>query len=106
MSEGESKQYSADGKFIYLTAKNGIEIFANNQPVTINGATTVTINAANEIIANTPILKCSGDILDNFETNNHTVAQMRAIFNSHNHAVNEVESGGSTVISNSPNATQ
>lgn len=46
---GESKLYSQDGKYVYMTADGGISVFANGQPVNVTGATTVTVNASAEI---------------------------------------------------------
>ncbi len=43
---------------------------------------------------NTPLLKVSGDIIDNFASNPHTVAQMRAIYDTHTHG--GVQTGGGT----------
>ncbi|MDT7952837.1 MAG: phage baseplate assembly protein [Acetobacteraceae bacterium] len=49
---------------------------------------------------NAPLLKVSGDIIDNFATNPHNLAQMRAIYNGHTHGDPQ---GGST---SPPSATQ
>jgi phage baseplate assembly protein V len=102
LAPGESKMYSVDGKFIYISASGGISVFANGEPVVVSGATTVTIDAADEIIANTPLFKCSGDILDNYETNTKTSALMRSEYDAHGHPVVEVQSGGSTIVSGTP----
>jgi phage baseplate assembly protein V len=59
---GETMLYSQDGKYIYLTASGGIVINANDQPVTINDATTVTINAATQIIFDTPLVATTGNL--------------------------------------------
>ena len=49
---GESKLYSQDGKYIYMTAADGITIDAKGQPVTINNASTVTVNASGDVTVN------------------------------------------------------
>lgn len=85
LAPGETMLYSQDGKRIYLTASGGIVVDAKNQAVTVNNATTVTINAATEVDMNTPLLKVSGDILDNSATNTRTMAQMRSQYNTHTH---------------------
>lgn len=85
LNEGESMLYDLWGKSIYLTESGGIIVNAQNTAVTINGATEVTINAATGIQLNTPLLKVSGDILDNSGSNSHTIAQMRALYNAHEH---------------------
>jgi phage baseplate assembly protein V len=102
LKSGETKIYSVDGKHVYL-AGDHIEINANGQPVTVNNASTVTINASTSITCNTPVLKCTGDIVDNCNTNTRTMAGMRQVANSHTHNVTSVQTGGSTVVSNPPN---
>jgi phage baseplate assembly protein V len=99
---GESMLYSQDGKYVYMTSEGGISVFANGQPVNVTGATIVTITAADEVVMNTPLLKCSGDILDNYETNSRTVAGMRTVANGHTHKVPNVQGGSSTVESDPP----
>lgn len=85
LQPGESMLYSQDGKQVYLTASGGIVVEAKGQDVTVNNATNVTINAATQILMNTPILKVSGDILDNSGTNTKTIAQMRSVYDGHRH---------------------
>jgi phage gp45-like len=46
---GEAIMYDAFGKSVYFTKNDGIVVTANNSPVVVDGATTVTINAATEI---------------------------------------------------------
>ena len=82
---GESMLYSEDGKWIYLTAGGGIVVEAAGQEVTVNGATKVTIIASDSIEMDTPLLKVTGDILDNSATNTRTIAQMRTTYNGHDH---------------------
>lgn len=43
---GESKLYSQDGKYVYMTASGGIVVEAKGQPVTINDASNVTVNCS------------------------------------------------------------
>jgi phage baseplate assembly protein V len=100
---GESKLYSQDGKFVYITASGGISVFANGQPVNVTGATTVTINATTKVRMVTPRLECTGDIIDNCDTTGRTMVADRAIYDSHEHNVTGIQTGGSTVVSNPPN---
>lgn len=106
LAEGESKLYSVDGKYVYITASGGISIFANGQPVTVSGATVVTINASSEVVMNTPLLSVSGDIIDNAASNPHTMAQMRSIYNAHTHPVKGVQTGSSQVTSDAPSQAE
>jgi phage baseplate assembly protein V len=100
--QGETMLYSEDGKYVYMTASGGISVFANGQPVNVTGATTVTITAADEVVMDTPLLKCSGDILDNYGTNTRTVAGMRTVANGHTHKVPNVQGGSSTIETDPP----
>ncbi|HDR9834525.1 TPA: phage baseplate assembly protein V [Burkholderia multivorans] len=106
LAAGESMIYSQDGKQIYLTASGGIVVNAQGQDVVVNGATNVTINASDEVVMNTPILKVKGDILDNYETNERTMAGMREVSNLHTHKVVDVQPGGATIESNVPDQQQ
>ena len=96
LASGESQMYDNAGKYVYLSSA-GIVIEANNMPVTVNHATVVTINAATEVLMTTPILKVSGDIIDNYGTNNHSMAQMRTLYNEHVHGGVQT-GGGNTAI--------
>lgn len=62
LQPGEAQLYDLWGKSIYLS-QNGIVIDAKNTPVTINNATTVTINASSEVVMNTPKLQVNGEIV-------------------------------------------
>ncbi len=102
LNPGETMLYSQDGKYVYMTASGGISVFANGQPVNVAGATTVTINAATEVVMNTPLLKVSGDILDNYGTNTDTVAGMRTVANGHTHPILLVQTGSSNISTQPP----
>ncbi|ARK86037.1 phage baseplate assembly protein V [Burkholderia pseudomallei] len=106
LQPGETMIYTQDGKQIYLTASGGIKVKANNQPVEVDNATIVTINASTKIRAVTPRFECTGDIVDNCDTTGRSMASERVIFNGHNHDVHNVQGGGSTITSNSPNQTE
>jgi phage baseplate assembly protein V len=62
LQPGETMIYSQDGKSIYMTKSGGIVVNANNQSVTVNNATTVTINAANVINLETPQVNVSQNL--------------------------------------------
>lgn len=106
LQPGESMLYSQDGKYVYITAGGGISVFANGQPVNVTGATTITVNATEKVRAVTPLFECTGDIVDNCDTTGRSMAADRVIYDSHDHDVHNVQSGSSTVTSNSPNQTE
>ncbi|MFS2103559.1 phage baseplate assembly protein V [Ralstonia sp. Ralssp135] len=114
LAPGETMLYSQDGKYVYMTASGGIVVEAKGQPVTVNDASNVTVNCSGlfKIVApggiefDTPMVKSSGDMQDNFGTNAHTMAQMRSIYNTHTHPIQNIQTGGSTINSNAPNQTE
>ena len=83
--EGESMIYDLWGKSIYLTKSGGIIVEAGKTPVTVNNATTVTINAVQAVQMNTPVLRVSGDIEagGNIKDKIRTMAADRVLFNQH-----------------------
>lgn len=106
LKPGETMIYSQDGKSVYLTAAGGIVVDAKGQNVTVNNAGTATINASMSVTLNTPVLKVSGDIIDNYSSNLHSMAQMRSIYNTHTHPVTGIQTGTSTVTTSAPNQTE
>ncbi|HDR9065473.1 TPA: phage baseplate assembly protein V [Burkholderia contaminans] len=106
---GETKLYSLIGQYVYLSTA-GIVIEAAGLPVTVNDASSVVVNsqttvkvvAPTNIEFDTPLLKVTGDVLDNSGSNTHTMAQMRSIYNAHTHPVRGVQTGSSQVTSDVP----
>ncbi|PHM48113.1 baseplate assembly protein [Xenorhabdus hominickii] len=96
--------YNQWGLHILLT-ESGITVEAQGQPVTVNNASKVTVNAATEVWLNTPVLKVTGDVIDNCNANSTTMKQLRDTYNEHTHPVPGVRSGDSTVTSQTTGAT-
>jgi phage gp45-like len=94
LANGEVAIYDMLGRYVKL-AQSGIVMNAAAGPVTIENATTVTVDAA--------LLRCTGDIIDNYTTQTETLANQRAIYDSHTHNVDNIELGGSTRVSDVPN---
>jgi phage baseplate assembly protein V len=105
LNPGETMIFTQDGKQIYLTAGGGIIVKANGQAVEVDNATTVTINAATKIRAVTPRLECTGDIVDNCDTQTSSLADLRTAHDEHDHDVVDVQTGGSTITTTTPNDT-
>ncbi|VVD75198.1 baseplate assembly protein [Pandoraea horticolens] len=114
LKPGESILHSEDGKSVYLTADGGIVVEAKGQPVVVNDASDVTWNCSGKfkLIApggvefDTPLVKSTGNMQDNFQSNPHTLADMRQISNEHDHLVKGVQIGSSDVTSDPPNQQQ
>ncbi|EKN3715696.1 phage baseplate assembly protein [Yersinia enterocolitica] len=98
LNSGETVIYSQWGQYVKLT-EAGIIIEANGQPVTVNNATEVMINAAEKVRLNTPLLEVSGDIVDNAGSNNTTLKTLREAYNAHNHQLKNVQGGSATLTS-------
>ncbi|CAE6812078.1 hypothetical protein R69746_05670 [Paraburkholderia aspalathi] len=105
LATGEVTLYQLNGIQVYLS-NAGLNIVAASLPVVVSGATTVTINAATKVRMVTPRLECTGDIVDNCDTTGRSMADDRVIYDSHDHDIHNVQSGSSTVTSNSPNQPQ
>ncbi len=101
LNPGEAVIYSQWGQYVKLT-QAGIIVEANGQSVTVNNATNVTINASDGIVMNTPSLRVSGDIIDNAGSNSTTMKTLRDTYNEHNHQVENIQPGSSTIISQPP----
>lgn len=82
---GETMLYDLWGKSVYLTKAGGIVVEAQGTPVTVNNATTVTINAADSVELVTPLLHVTGDIVadGNITDSVRSMADDRGLFNSH-----------------------
>ncbi len=98
LSSGEVVVYNQWGQSIRL-AESGIVVEANNQSVTVNSVTKLTVTATDEVMLSTPALKVTGDITDNCGNNNTTLKALRDAYNNHTHPVTGVESGSSSVTS-------
>ncbi|TPG62548.1 phage baseplate assembly protein domain-containing protein [Ewingella americana] len=101
LNPGETILYNLWGMHFKLM-ETGIEVDASGQPVTVINSTKVTIVASEEIYADTPLLKCTGDIIDNAGSNTTTLKNLRDTYNGHNHVVKNVQSGSSSPTSEKP----
>ena len=95
LNPGETVIYNQWGQYVKLT-ESSIEVQANNRAVDVKQATQVTIEASEGVTVNGPFLTCTGDIIDNCESNTTTLKSLREAFIKHDHDVKGVESGNST----------
>lgn len=66
----------------------------------------ISITSPNPVVINTPVLKVSGDVIDNFGTQSATMSKMREVYNTHHHPVPNVQTGSSTVDTSKPTEAQ
>lgn len=107
LASGETVIYDAFGKSILL-GESGIVVNANGQPVAINNAAAVTVNctsvhivSAGDVIIDAPLLKVSGDIVDNYAINTDNASSMRSKYNAHKHP-GVTAGGASTATTDTP----
>lgn len=111
LAPGESAIYDSLGKYVYLSA-SGIIVEAKGQPVTVNDASDVTVNASGTVTIAAPNTKITGTLeVDGNVTMKGTCAAtgaitsstsvadptgtmqaMRTIYDGHTHTVNGVTS--------------
>jgi phage baseplate assembly protein V len=119
LQPGETMLYSQDGKHVYITSSGGIVVEAKGQDVAVNNARNVVWNCSGDftlklggkfnVVApggtnfDTPTLDSTGDITDQTGSGNaESMSLMRTKYNEHDHVVEEVQTGGSNVTSNTP----
>jgi phage baseplate assembly protein V len=93
LAEGEVCIKDDQGQKVHLT-RAGIVIDGGGLPIKIQNAPTVTVD--------TPLLRCTGDIIDNYLATGRTMAGDRTIYDIHTHHVRNVQAGSATVISDIP----
>ncbi|WP_249190324.1 MULTISPECIES: phage baseplate assembly protein V [unclassified Burkholderia] len=93
LATGEVAIHDNIGQSVYLTAA-GIVINGGGNPLTITNT--------QKIRAETALLECTGDIVDNCDTTGRSMAADRIIFDGHTHDIKEVQGGGSTITSEVP----
>ncbi|WP_228727473.1 phage baseplate assembly protein [Klebsiella sp. RHBSTW-00215] len=101
LTPGETVMYNQWGLYIQLT-EDGISIDAKGQDVTVNNAKNLTATATEQVKLITPKLLVTGDVIDNCETNDKTLKQLRDAYNEHDHEVKGVEQGNDAVTSEKP----
>lgn len=83
LEKGEVAIYTDEGDKILLGRGNNIQIETN----------TLTVRAADKARFETPVLECTGEIIDNVPENTNTMSDMRDTYNDHRHEENPQLSG-------------
>jgi phage gp45-like len=89
LQEGEVALHDDEGNHVHLRRGGNIEV---------NAASTVTLRAGKFVRIEAPRLEVTGDILDQCGGAGRTMADMRAIYDSHTHPENDA--GGPTSAPN------
>lgn len=84
LEAGEVAIYTDEGDKIHLKRGKIIEISTDE----------LIVNAETRVTFNTPLVRASGDIIDNYEENENNMRGMREIYDIHTHPEND--SGGPT----------
>lgn len=79
LKDGEVALHDDMGQKVHLT-RTGIVVDGAGKPITLQNAP--------EVIADVPVLKCTGDIIDNAGRGGVSMADMRAAYNDHGHKEN------------------
>jgi phage baseplate assembly protein V len=93
LATGEVCVHDDTGQKVYLS-QSGMRLDGGGKQITLTNTPV--------ILADTPILRCTGDIIDNYGANTRTVAGMRQVANQHTHPIVNVQTGGSTINTQPP----
>ncbi len=89
LQPGEVAIFTDEGDRIKLKRGRVVEIDTHR----------LIINASEKVRLNTPVMECSGDVIDTADTNGETMRSMRETYDIHTHNENNDE-GGPTDIPN------
>lgn len=104
LKPGEVVVYNQWGQYVKLT-ENDIEVEAGGKEVNVNNASNVNVTASTQVHLDTPLVRVTGDlevegnITDRCQSNESTVGDLRDAYNRHDHEVNDVQAGSSSVVS-------
>ncbi len=92
LASGEVAIHDDKGQSVYLSA-SGIVVNGGGNPITLTNTP--------KIRAETQLLECTGDIVDNCDTTGRSMAADRQIYDSHTHKF-VAQSGSSNLVTQSP----
>lgn len=91
LTAGEVAIYTDEGDTIILKRGNTVEITTQN----------LVVKASEKARFETPLLECTGDIIDNVSGSGQSMSGMRTVYNGHTHNENNTP-GGPTNTPNQP----
>lgn len=98
LEPGETVIYDAQGKSILLGLEK-LTVDCAGQDIEVINAAIATVEATEKVHLKTQLLECTGDIVDNCESNQVSLKALREAYNTHGHEVKNVQGGSSTVTS-------
>lgn len=98
MKSGEVAIYDDLGQKVHLT-RTGIVIDGAGLPMTIDNVASLTAKASGGVRFETPSFAVTGNIIDQCEGSGRTMAEMRDVFDGHDHKETNT-AGGSTLKPN------
>lgn len=108
-STGSFGKFTNDGKVTFKDKAGSTLVMGGDGTGVMSFAGGLTINAntlINGTLGVSKMITGQADILDNAATQSDTMAGMRGYYNSHTHKVVNVQTGGSTIVSNTPSALE
>ena len=108
LAAGESAVFNQVGIKIYLS-RGGLVIEGAGLPIIVQDAPIVTVNAETKVQLNTAELAVSGkitaggDITDNASAGGKSMADMRTVYDGHDHPIEGIQTGLGAVTSKKPN---
>ncbi|MFK3911377.1 phage baseplate assembly protein [Enterobacter cancerogenus] len=102
LEPGETVIYDALGKSVLL-GKEKLTVTCAGQDIEVLDAQNATITASVKVRLETPLAECTGDIVDNCDSNSVSMKALRDAYNVHGHDVKGVQSGDSTKTSEKTN---
>lgn len=96
LASGEVCLHDNTGQKVYLS-QAGMVLDGGGKPITLTNTPKVR--------AETPLMECTGDIVDNCDTTGRSMVADRQIYDSHTHNF-IAQSGSSNLVTNSPNQAE
>ncbi|ELW6439312.1 phage baseplate assembly protein [Salmonella enterica] len=102
LNPGETVIYDAKGKSVLLGLEK-LTVKCAGQDIEVLDAANANITASVKVRLTTPLAECTGDIVDNCESNQVSMKALRDAYNLHGHDVKNVQFGNDTRTSEKTN---
>lgn len=102
LKPGETVIYDAQGKSVLL-GKEKLTVKCAGQDIEVLEAQNATITASVKVRFEAPLAECTGDIVDNCDSNSVSLKALRDAYKAHGHDVKNIEGGNDTRTSEKTN---